>query len=486
MTFIRKNIWTLLSRDPWDDVTEDYANAVATMQARAVSDPTSWNFQAAIHGSYQTPPPGASWNECQHAGWFFLPWHRMYLYYFERIVRAAVIENGGDPGWALPYWNYDQPLPRNTLPKPLRTAMLPPPAGGANPLFLKAPQRDPIFVNGGQLPKAVTSPASAMRERRFVPGFGGPQSAPSGFNGGFGALEQTPHNVVHVQLGGTSSPPCQGGLMIDPSCAALDPVFWLHHANIDRLWKRWLQQGGGRANPPDPAWLTQSFTFNDEFGSTVSMTCADVLDTARQLDYVYDDDPPATGMPMPIAPPTPPTPPGGPPEMVAASDRPVELTGNRVSVSLSVAPAARPRLRGGGLGITGGEDAPIYLNVEDIDAPRNPGLVYGVYVNAPAGASADEREAYHVGNVSLFGIEAVRDPNRIHSVPGLRHTFNISHLVDRLRATNRWNPDTIDVSFEPIVPLARPTGIGLAPELPQLRTAADIPVRIGRVSLFIG
>ena len=128
-----------------------------------------------------------------------------------------------------------------------------------------------------------------------------------------------------------------------------------------------------------------------------------------------------------------------------------------------------------------------YFNVEDIDAPRNPGLVYGVYVNVPAGATADEREAYHVGNVSLFGIEAVQDRNRIHSVPGLRHTFNISHLVERLRAANTWDPDTIDVSFEPIVPVASPSpATGVAPEMPQLRTAGDIPVRIGRVSLFIG
>jgi len=132
------------------------------------------------------------------------------------------------------------------------------------------------------------------------------------------------------------------------------------------------------------------------------------------------------------------------------------------------------------------DDAPIYLNVEDIDAPRNPGLVYGVYVNAPAGASAEEREEYHVGNVSLFGIESVRDPNRIHALPGLRHTFNISHVVERLRAANRWDPDTIDVSFEPIVPLASASpGAGPAP-MAQLRTAGDIPVRIGRVSLFIG
>ncbi|HEX8027574.1 MAG TPA: tyrosinase family protein [Vicinamibacterales bacterium] len=489
MTFTRKNVWTLLSRDPWDDSTEDYARAVATMQARPADDPTSWTFQAAIHGSYSTPPAGAAWNECQHAGWFFLPWHRMYLYFFERIVRAAVIENGGDPEWALPYWNYDQPTPRNTLPKPLRTPTLP--SGDPNALFLAAPQRDPAFVNGGRLPRSVTSPAAAMRERRFVPGFGGPASAPSGFNGGFGALEQTPHNVVHVQLGGESDPPCQGGLMIDPSCAALDPVFWLHHCNIDRLWKRWLDQGGGRANPTDVAWLSQSFTFHDETGAAVQLTCADVLDTVAQLEYGYDDDPFQVGVPMP-APAPPPTPPGGPPEMVAASDRPVELTGNRVSVSLSVAPDALPRLRGDAIGgapglAVGGDDTSIYLNVEDIDAPRNPGIVYGVYVNAPPGASADEREEYHVGNVSLFGIESVRDPNRVHSVPGLRHSFNISHVVDRLKAERRWNPATIDVTFEPIAPVGGAVpGAGGAPGIPQARTGSNIPVRIGRVSLFLG
>jgi hypothetical protein len=37
--------------------------------------------------------------------------------------------------------------------------------------------------------------------------------------------------------------------MVRPETAAQDPIFWLHHANIDRLWERWLQLGGGRANP---------------------------------------------------------------------------------------------------------------------------------------------------------------------------------------------------------------------------------------------
>ena len=173
--------------------------------------------------------------------------------------------------------------------------------------------------------------------------------------------------------------------------------------------------------------------------------------------------------------------------MVAASN-PVELKGTRVSVALNVEPAARPRLgRPAGMGLDDAESEPIYLNVEDIDAPHNPGLVYGVYVNAPQGATPDERQQYHVGNVSLFGIEAVKDPDRTHAVPGLKHTFNISHVVSRLKAANRWNPATIDVTFEPVVPVQRPApGMGIAEDMPQLRDAASTPIRIGRISLFVG
>ena len=34
--------------------------------------------------------------------------------------------------------------------------------------------------------------------------------------------------------------------------AANDPIFWLHHSNVDRLWASW--NGWGRANPATAAW----------------------------------------------------------------------------------------------------------------------------------------------------------------------------------------------------------------------------------------
>ena len=50
-----------------------------------------------------------------------------------------------------------------------------------------------------------------------------------------------PHNLVHSYLGGFqgNDQNNEQGIMDDPLMAGLDPVFYLHHANIDRLWAIW-------------------------------------------------------------------------------------------------------------------------------------------------------------------------------------------------------------------------------------------------------
>ena len=105
-TYVRKSIWGLETPNMWDPSTTAYVKAVAEMNTRSEDDPTSWAYQAAMHGSYSDPPANAVWNQCQHGTWFFLPWHRMYLYWFERIVRSIVVQQGGPSDWALPFWNY--------------------------------------------------------------------------------------------------------------------------------------------------------------------------------------------------------------------------------------------------------------------------------------------------------------------------------------------------------------------------------------------
>jgi tyrosinase len=81
---------------------------------------------------------------------------------------------------------------------------------------------------------------AAMKEHWFsgAPrglGFGGGSTDfnHSGGDNNTGALEDNPHNTVHVLIDGF-----MGGVQL----AALDPIFWLHHCNIDRLWEAWLSR----------------------------------------------------------------------------------------------------------------------------------------------------------------------------------------------------------------------------------------------------
>jgi Common central domain of tyrosinase len=76
-----------------------FRKGVATMQARAVTDPRSWLYWANVHGTPGSQNSAGTWKQCQHASFFFLPWHRMCLFYFEKVLRAA----SGDTNFALPY-----------------------------------------------------------------------------------------------------------------------------------------------------------------------------------------------------------------------------------------------------------------------------------------------------------------------------------------------------------------------------------------------
>src|SRR4051794_38364362 len=80
-TFVRVDVWTLTEDDP---IIVSYGNAVKAMRDKSDNDSTSWAYQAAIHGSHLLPAR-ADWNQCQHQGWYFVSWHRLYLYFFERI-----------------------------------------------------------------------------------------------------------------------------------------------------------------------------------------------------------------------------------------------------------------------------------------------------------------------------------------------------------------------------------------------------------------
>ena len=93
------------------------------------------------------------------------------------------------------------------------------------------------------------------------PGFGG--VIPDQY---FGLAEQEPHNWVHVDVGGDF------GEMRSPATAGRDPIFWLHHANIDRIWEMWRSLDGSVEFADSPIatvamrsqWNSAEFWFGDE------------------------------------------------------------------------------------------------------------------------------------------------------------------------------------------------------------------------------
>ncbi len=263
----------------WDPVLDTYARGVALMRALPTEDPESWQWAANTHGFPSGTPPRPAWGQCAHASLFFLAWHRGYLAWFEGTVRRLT----GEDGWGLPYWDYSNPDNPDAAFLPAEFRVPTRTVGGQvvpNPLFDST-------RNDGPIPAEDIDVVPALTEPRFVGGvpdvgFGGTDR-----DRRFGDVESAPHNWVHVDI---------GGLMQSPATAGQDPIFWLHHANIDRLWEVWLSLPGSvRLTDPGGAsaflatqWRSAIFWFGSEQSpSTYTMDDVEDLSSAK-MDYEYE------------------------------------------------------------------------------------------------------------------------------------------------------------------------------------------------------
>ena len=263
----------------WHPVLATYAQGVELMRALPAEDPESWQWAANTHGLPEGAPSRPAWGQCAHASLFFLPWHRAYLAWFEGTIRKLT----GNDGWGLPYWDYSDPDDPDAVFLPAEFRVPTRAVDGETvPNALFDPTR-----NQGPLPAADIEIVPALAERRFVGGvpdvgFGGTDR-----DRRFGDVESTPHNWVHVDI---------GGLMESPATAGQDPIFWLHHANIDRLWEVWLSLPGSlRLTDPGGGsaflvtqWRSAIFWFGLE-QSPSTYTMADVEDLAGvKMGYEYE------------------------------------------------------------------------------------------------------------------------------------------------------------------------------------------------------
>lgn len=421
--FVRENIYTFMQSPT---KVAALRRGVQVMKSRSATNPTSWAYQANMHGTSNRPLMTA-WNTCDHGTFFFFPWHRMYLYYFERILRQA----SGDRTLALPYWNYSDAPAQRVLPMPFRT-----PANTTNSLY-ESDRTGNVDVNSGNpLPATTVSYAAAFRRINFFhtttgSSFGGRLvSQTSHSSNGKGELERRPHDQVHGNI---------GGLMGNPQSAALDPIFWLHHANIDRLWERWLRQGGGRANPTDNNdWMNDIFTFYDENSQQVRLSGQDVLDTATQLNYIYDD--PLTRSSSSIALSSPNTDVSNqrttastPQELrVAGGNREITFILNDTPLTLA-APSQNLLARKVSV-----ENSIITLNVTGVQYDLENPISYDIYINLPQGVAPNHNSPYYAGVLSLFSLPQEGT-----------FSLDITDVVSDLQKRNLLVGGSISITFVP-------------------------------------
>jgi tyrosinase len=196
----------------------------------------------------------------------FLPWHRAYILDLERELQAI------DPSVALPYWRFDQPAPSVFI----REFMGVPDALGnvqfspTNPLRFWSTDGVPGIVRE---PLFNTSTAAA-----FVIDEATTLALGADYQD-FLNMEGDPHGNAHTSFSGS----------IDSvPTAARDPLFFLLHCNVDRLWAKW-QKNNGRFDKA----VAQSF-----FGDPTNPLGHNLGDTM----WPWNGD---------INPPRPPTAPGG-------------------------------------------------------------------------------------------------------------------------------------------------------------------------------
>lgn len=460
----RRNVYSITGND---ETLKWYNTAVGAMKLRAPDDPRSWEYQARIHSLIGSVPQAQAefWRQCQHSNSFFLPWHRMYLLRFERIVAAEVAAAGGPADWALPYWNYSEPGQRR-LPEAFRGATLA--DGSVN--HLHVPLRD-SRANAGQdfmddedvNLRCLNSPGTTG----FDGFFGDARPAHRGILPG--TLEMAPHNNVHGAVGGF------GGWMSDARTAALDPIFWLHHANIDRLWEVWLARDASHQNLVSTFWRRGvTFKFHDETGAVVSMKTEDVLNLAATgVEYEYDDigDPFGAG-PGPAgfaaaAAPTPEPAMANNPQMelAGATLAPIQLDSrvSHVQVPTPVKPEdfvadAAAALAAAPAGVAAPaptEVKKVALVLENMTS-SDITPTYDVYVNVPDADTPGQRKDRFVGRAALFGIDLASDPAGDHGGSGQTVAFDITGLYKQLAGTRELKPDSLKVSFVPVHPEHNP------------------------------
>lgn len=267
---------------------------------------STWDLFVLWHYVAMNLPTAGRGANRAHGGPIFLPWHRLFLLRLEQELQRVL--DRADFG--LPYWDWarDRAV-GSTLWQPGRlgrnqgsvtagaigalrvrvTQRFQPAIGGY--LDVHAPR--PIERAAGADPDAAALPtkrevAACLDETDYDrQPFDIDATGPSGMVGlrnrleGWRPVGPALHNRVHVWVGGD----------MGPGTSPNDPVFYLNHANVDRIWEAWTT-ARGRRYVPDGTAAGGSVAGHDVDDPMVallgaSLTPAEVLDPTPF--YTYDD-----------------------------------------------------------------------------------------------------------------------------------------------------------------------------------------------------
>ncbi len=196
-------------------------------------------------------PPGQTDRNAAHSGPSFLPWHRYFLITLEGLLQRTL----GDAQFRIPYWDWaaDAELTRPASSPFWEMANLGQfvgpnwqvrltmnPANGRLRRVIRPLQR--TLGATGRLPDRRQVRTTIRDQVAYdITPFN--SSSPSGVRnpveGWIGPARI--HNSVHVWVGGD----------MQLSSSPNDPVFFLHHCNVDRIWAAWQERHPQSPYVPD-------------------------------------------------------------------------------------------------------------------------------------------------------------------------------------------------------------------------------------------
>jgi len=285
---LRREVQDLQNNSP--DQWNLFLLGLVNFQQVDADDLLSYYQLAGIHGE-----PFIPWNDvngvsnprfggyCTHSSILFLTWHRPYLALYEQALYAVIQQVATQfppevrdryvaaaQTFRIPYWDWAAKGPGSAfpssisspqatiidvdgatkqIPNPLYSYQFPARASEGDldnrwsvfPVTLRYPDSSDASAQSqdDQVSQVISNENASLRNNVSLillsytqfDAFSNNEWLRNGRAGTYGSLEDI-HNEIHDKTGG-------GGHMSALEVAAFDPVFWLHHCNVDRLGAIW-------------------------------------------------------------------------------------------------------------------------------------------------------------------------------------------------------------------------------------------------------